>query len=169
MKKYWIILLALFGGFVIFISIENIFLNNRQDYMSFNTEPYDDSFYDELSYFDISEYYLYVKDHPSVFPDVEPITISASTPTTESGDVELLDSYEGKSNVLLTGESSSVTYTVNVTEAGFYQLRVSYYPYSGKSSSVERTLYINGEIPFDGASNITLYRIWSSESEVKQD
>lgn len=169
MKKYWIILLALFGGFVVFISIENIFLNNRQDYMKFNAEPYDDSIYDELSYFDISEYYTYVNDHPSVFPDVAPIVINAATPDAQTGDVEMLASYEGKDNVLRTGESSSVTYNVTVAEAGFYQLNVSYFPYAGKSSSVERALYINGEIPFDGASNVTLYRIWSNDGEVRQD
>ncbi len=168
MNKFAIVLLSLIGAFALFVAIEPVWLQNRQDYTRFNTEPFDDSFYDELSYFDISDYYSYLDSFDAVMPDVEPIVIDASDYILEEGDVDVID-YAGKTDVLLTGEISSVTWTVDVEEAGFYQMKVNYYPYPGKSSSIERTIKINDEVPFDGANTVTFHRIWGNETVIRQD
>lgn len=70
---------------------------------------------------------------------------------------------------LLTLESGSVTYEVDVAEEGFYNLLFQYYPIEGKNSEIEREIYINGELPFKGADYIEFYRIWKGETDIEQD
>lgn len=169
MKKHYIILLVLLVLFIGYVTIETVWLKNRTDYMSFNAEPINDSVFDELSYFDISDYYKYLEEHSSVYPTNVDIVIEATDYISTSGNHKKLDNYEGIDDVLLTEESGTVTWNVDVPTAGYYNLVLNYYPYLGKSSSVERALYINGEIPFDGAENIAFYRLWASEHEIVKD
>jgi len=129
-------------------------------------EEYD---YSNLAYFTTSDYYNYLDLNGDVYPQVDPIVIEALDYTDIEGEFSELDNYEGVDDVLLTDEYGSVTWEVNVIEAGYYNLLINYYPYEGKSSSIERTLYINGEVPFEGASNISFYRIWGNNEEVVQD
>ena len=52
--------------------------------------------------------------------------------------------------VLIHKSSGKVTWKVNIEKAGFYNLYLNYFTVSGYSSSIERKLMINGEIPFEG-------------------
>lgn len=70
---------------------------------------------------------------------------------------------------LCTMEEGSVTYEVEVEEAGLYNLLLSYYPLEGKNSTIERELYINGEIPFENAQYMEFSRIWVNSEEIRQD
>lgn len=169
MRRSYIIILSIFVAFLGFITIENIWVRNRVDYMKFNTEPFDDDIYDELSYFDVSDYYTYLDSNPQVFPTETTVSAGSGQISASDGDVTVLPSYEGVSDVILTGEQSSVTWTVSVPTEGYYQIQVNYYPYEGKSSSIERAVSINGEVPFEGANNVTFHRIWTNESEIQQD
>ena len=168
MKKSWIIALSLLILLIAISVIENAWTRNRQNYMTFNTEPFDDSFYDELSYFDVSDYYTYLESYDDRYPN-DLITMNHTDITAQSGEVTLLDEYQGKDDVVLTGEISSVTWSFDVNETGFYHINVNYYPYPGKSSSIEREIQINGEVPFSGASNVSFHRIWGNEDEIEQD
>ena len=169
MNKYTIILLAALVLFIGFVTIESVWLKNNTDYMSFNAEPIDDSIYDESSYFDVSDYYAYVKEKPDTYPSEKLITVYGSDFESIDPSFQVLPEYEGVNDVLLTEEAGSVTWEVTVEEAGFYNLKLNYFPYEGKSSSAERALYINGEIPFEGSSNVTFHRIWSNDGEVIED
>lgn len=78
--------------------------------------------------------------------------------------------------VLIHNSTGQVTYQVNVEEAGFYNLYLNYFTVTGYSSSIERTLMINGEIPFEGADSFAFSRIWKDsassfdeEGNFKQD
>ena len=61
--------------------------------------------------------------------------------------------------VLIHKSSGKVTWKVNIEKAGFYNLYLNYFTVSGYSSSIERKLMINGEIPFEGADSFTFSRV----------
>lgn len=139
------------------------------DYLSLNTGPtlIDDIM--TMPYFSTSEYYQYLAQHERVYPQGESIIIRADAIQSMTDEHAVLDSYSGRDEVLLTEEQGTVTWEVLVPEKGFYWLRIHYYPYPGKSAVIERSLAINGEVPFDSALNLTLPRIWGNEGGIVQD
>lgn len=74
--------------------------------------------------------------------------------------------YEGRSGKsVLTGESSLIELEVDVKKAGIYSLSVEYYPVSGKSSDIQRSIFIDGELPFKEFSIVSFPRVWESKVE----
>lgn len=169
MKKIHIILLSILILSVGYTTIDSIWLKNRQFYKEYNIEPIDDSIIDELSYFDVSDYYAYLNKHDLVYPKDVNITVEGVDYKEKEGNQTIFDTYEGVDDVLLTDESGSVTWDITVPATGYYNLNLNYFPYEGKSSTIERSLLINGELPFEGAENIAFYRTWGNESEIIQD
>ena len=74
-----------------------------------------------------------------------------------------VETYEG--NALYTEIGSNVTWEVDVPESGFYNLYMEYLTVESRGVPAERTLKINGEIPFDDAANISFGRIWTDKGE----
>ena len=169
MKKTLIITLASIIFLIGFFTINNALVNNRQDYMSYNSSLATEYDYTNLNYYNTSDYYNYLSEYDQVFPQGDPIVIEALSYTDVEGDIEYFDNYDGVDDVLLTEEYGKVTWDIYIMEEGFYNLNLNYFPYVGKSSTIERTLYINGEVPFEGAGNISFYRIWGNISDVRQD
>lgn len=74
--------------------------------------------------------------------------------------------------MLLQKDEGMVTWKINVPTAGFYNLELNYYPIEGNSSNIERSLAINGVVPFDGADTFSFSRIWKdkdSSYEIDED
>ncbi|WP_339277010.1 extracellular solute-binding protein [Paenibacillus sp. FSL W8-0426] len=104
-------------------------------------------------------------------PEVD-ITIEAgSYARAEGDDVRRLENYEGMEGVsLYTGETGLVEWEIDVPESGLYNLSAVYYPVEGKSSAIERALYIDGELPFAEAAYLQFDRVWGNEKQdVQQD
>lgn len=76
---------------------------------------------------------------------------------------------ERTGEVLFTGEESSVTWRLEVPEAGRYQLRITYYTIEGKGSDIGRAVTIDGKSPFEESGDITFRRVWEDDGEVKAD
>ncbi|MDE6129658.1 MAG: hypothetical protein K2G16_10785, partial [Lachnospiraceae bacterium] len=53
---------------------------------------------------------------------------------------------------VLTGEDSLIEFEVDVPESGLYNLSVVYYPVEGKNSDIERSVFIDGKLPFEELS-----------------
>ena len=66
-----------------------------------------------------------------------PVEIDVTTFTDEVGDAEVR-TVEGRSNVAVTTELSTITYTVTVDKTGMYSIGVDYYPIEGKGAAIER-------------------------------
>ena len=80
------------------------------------------------------------------------------------GDAEL------RENGLYEPEDSEVTWTVNVPQAGLYNIRMDYLTTEdSRGVDIERELAINGELPFAGASTLRFTRLWTDGSEVRKD
>ena len=88
---------------------------------------------------------------------------------TSTGDVEIEENYEGAGKVLFTGTGSAVTWEVDVPESGFYNLYIEYLLPESRGVAAERVVYINGEVPFEDARNVSFSRIWTDGGEVRVD
>ena len=86
----------------------------------------------------------------------------------ESNGVHVEKNYKGK-DVVFTEEDSSVTWTVDVPEAGFYNIKMEYIGVPSRNVNMERILYINGEMPFSGADSLIFYRLWKDGGPIKYD
>ncbi|MCR4727704.1 MAG: extracellular solute-binding protein [Lachnospiraceae bacterium] len=119
---------------------------------------------------DADSYSVYRAEHANdARPETE-IVIEGDSCVEASDDFEVLSSFEGrKGNSLYTKEEGSVTYEVNVPEEGMYNIEVTYYPIKGKNNTIERKVYINGEIPFEGSQYIEFTRIWTDAEEIVRD
>lgn len=85
----------------------------------------------------------------------------------EGMEVALLNNYEGMEGAaLLTEEQGFVEWQVTIEEAGLYNMSVLYYPIQGKSSDIQRGLFIDGKLPFAEASTINFSRFWINELPV---
>ena len=72
----------------------------------------------------------------------------------------LIENRKSNGKVLIHESNGEITWEVNVPEAGFYNLYLNYFTVTGYSSAIERTLKINGVVPFDGADSFTFSRVW---------
>lgn len=125
----------------------------------------------------IDEYYLdenvvpykeYIKTVPQNKP-ADTVTIEGDSFSSyqENGvDVtpEILSDYMGvEGNSVLTSETGYIEYEFDVKEAGLYEMSFDYFPYSGKNTDIQRSILIDGNLPFVEASLIEFYRVWTSE------
>ena len=115
-------------------------------------------------------YSAYMTEHANSAEPASEVIISGGDYLEASPDFEILDSYMGQpGKSLLTKEEGSVTYSVDVPESGLYSLKLTYYPVSGKNNTIERKVYINGEIPFEGSQYVEFTRIWTNAEEIRRD
>ena len=64
-----------------------------------------------------------------------------------------------------TSENSLVEFEVEVQKEGFYNLSLVYYPIAGKNSDIERSIFIDGKLPYKEMASIDFYRIWRFDLE----
>ncbi|MCI8968863.1 MAG: extracellular solute-binding protein [Lachnospiraceae bacterium] len=77
------------------------------------------------------------------------------------GTVEVYNDYEGAEKALFTDTNSKVTWEIDVPESGFYNLFMEYLIPESRGVAAERVVYLNGEVPFEDARNISFTRIWT--------
>lgn len=103
-------------------------------------------------------------------------TSSSLSAGTEGGKLEVYDKDDESLNIsseddvsnqlLYTPDKGSVTWNINVPEEGFYNLKLSYYPIKGTSSSIERRLTINDQLIFDKTTTFVFSRVWGNGIDV---
>ena len=72
------------------------------------------------------------------------------------------DKVEGKDGLFIP-ETGEVTWSVpQITKPAKYNMYIEYYPLGGKSSDIEKTLLINGEVPFAEARYLSMSKYWST-------
>lgn len=72
-------------------------------------------------------------------------------------------------NGVYTADDSEVTWIVQVPQEGLYHIQMDYLTVESRGVDVERELYINGELPFSGASTLCFNRLWTDDGEIRQD
>ena len=94
-----------------------------------------------------------------------PIIINAAdaeASTLPSG-AQILDELAGKSNVLYLPDEGTVEWKVTVPTTGLYAIGFSYFPIQSKATDIERTLRINGEVPFTEVRNLRMTKRWEDD------
>ncbi len=65
------------------------------------------------------------------------------------------------------GEFGDVTWTFDVSESGFYNLKFKYYSVEGTTATPQRSLLIDGKTFFDGMKQVSFQRKWlNNEGEI---
>ena len=76
---------------------------------------------------------------------------------------------DDKKDAVFTATGSEVTWNVNVPQAGMYRLFIDYMIPESRGVPAERTVMINGELPFEDARNIAFTRMWMDGGDIKID
>jgi ABC-type glycerol-3-phosphate transport system substrate-binding protein len=76
--------------------------------------------------------------------------------------LRVVENFQGRPGPTLLWEmdDGSVEWEVDIPEKGLYEITVEYYPIPGKRASIQRDLYIDGELPFREAKRIVFTRVW---------
>ncbi len=74
---------------------------------------------------------------------------------------EYRENYQGMEGTsVLTTEDSLIEYAFQVEEAGLYDLSLLYYPVPGKNSAIQRSIFLDGQLPYEELSLVEFQRIW---------
>lgn len=111
----------------------------------------------------VGEYGEYLKANEMVTPN-NTITID-TTNNTDLVQSDFVDSANlativGGVKPFYTAAIGSATWRVNIPEAGYYNMKITYYPEPGGSAPIERKIKINGVLPFEALGNIVFARTW---------
>ena len=101
----------------------------------------------------------------SVYPNYEgeSIVIDSDDIVSLPAGAEKDVSYDGKNGVVLIPDTGAVTWKVNVPVSGLYAMDIVYnYPTDerSKATDIERTLRINGEVPYTEVRNLIMTKKW---------
>lgn len=113
-------------------------------------------------------YTLYLNAHSGAARPKQNIEVDV-TSYIDAEDAKVTDEYEGAGKALYTGNASKVTWEVDVPEAGFYNVYLEYMTVKSRGVAIERAFYVNGELPFQNASDMTFLRMWTDASEPRVD
>lgn len=135
--------------------------------------------YDEMvSTYSIDEsilgYSEYVAQFPKNYPEttirVDTNDVVRYEEADKKAEISTYADYEGmQGNSIYTSEDSLVEFDITVEEEGFYNLSVVYFPIEGKNSDIERSIFVDGVLPYDEMATIKFPRIWKFDAESKQD
>lgn len=142
---------------------------------SFARTDYSMDDYDEIvSTYSIDKsivgYTAYVNQFEQSYPD-DTLTVGVEAVVRyDEGDKAaepvIYTDYEGmQGDSVYTSENSLVEFEVEVQKEGFYNLSVVYYPIAGKNSDIERSIFIDGALPYKEMASIDFYRIWRFDLE----
>jgi len=115
------------------------------------------------------DYYLQQhRDAPR--PDRELVIEGSDYASAEGMESIRVREMEGQSvHAAETGESGSMTWRVEVPEAGLYGIAIRYYPVKGKGADIDRELWIDGQLPFAESRNLVFRRVWTNEGDTIRD
>ena len=129
-----------------------------------------DDYEDIVSQYAVSSdsigYEAYAAMYPAVYPDAVISVDAADYVRYEEGDStvtpEIRSDYEGiTGDSVLTTENSLIEFEVTVAESGYYDLSLLYYPVAGKNSAIQRSVFLDGDLPYEELSLVEFQRVWT--------
>lgn len=140
-----------------------------------------DDFQDIVSTYSVDDsilsYKEYVEAHPGTRPAGEIVITAADVVRYEEDgsavNPVIYTDYEGipgGGQSILTGEDALIEFEFTVPTEGYYDINLLYYPVAGKNSEIQRSIFIDGELPYEELSLLKFSRVWVNEySEFKED
>ncbi len=114
-------------------------------------------------------YEIYRNSYEAGYPNSEIVISGGEFAEASEGFTRLADYENFGSACAMTVEEGSIIYEVEVPEAGFYNLQLTYFPVDGKNNDIGRAVYINGEIPYEEAQYLEFTRIWKDAENIMRD
>ena len=155
--------------FILFTPLLNALADTTSGNTESETQLADEIVKEELTG---ATYQEYQKKYEDMSFGNDKIIIPANEYTKYSGIVEKIDDLgekKGNADVVFTGEDSRISWELNVTESGMYNINVDYYPAPGNGNDIERNLYIDNKIPYNEAKFLIFTRVWADVEALKQD
>ncbi|MCL2663372.1 MAG: extracellular solute-binding protein [Oscillospiraceae bacterium] len=117
------------------------------------------------------------REYRSRFPEIRPdnyVIIEASDYSRFEDDgiaavPEKFIDFEGMPGIsVLTTETAIIEFDITVPETGFYEIMFEYFPVEGKSSSIQRSIFIDGALPYREMALVEFYRKWQNRQAAEQ-
>lgn len=104
------------------------------------------------------------------YESVEEVEISLNADDISNSNANLLPlevGIGGKQNNVLVWKNSDdwFEWQIDIPESGLYNIYVEYYALGESSNLIQRELMIDGNVPFNEASNIPFYKLWEDEGK----
>lgn len=142
------------------IAVSNDVYSMTTDELQMTMDDYTqvlDNYTEVISYSDYRQTYESIVK-PDVIYEIEAIAYTS----VEEMEVSLHQDFEGMAGTsVLTEEQGLITYEVVIEEAGMYNMALTYYPIEGKSSAIQRSIFIDGQLPFAEFQNVEFDRLWA--------
>ena len=112
-----------------------------------------------------------MKFDTSLRPDTEYVIEAKDYVRVENMEVKEYIDFQGMEGIsILTQEQGLIEYEVDIKEEGLYDISLLYYPVEGNSASIQRGIFIDGELPYSQLDLIEFPRIWvNAINEWEQD
>ncbi len=103
-------------------------------------------------------------------PDAEVTIAGKDYVSAANGAAVSVKSVDGRNDVAeWSNQEGTLTYEVQVPQAGVYNIQMGYEALAGGTTSVEFALLIDDVCPYTTASRITLPKRWVSRTDIEQD
>lgn len=113
---------------------------------------------------DARDYKDYIQLYSNNKPDEEYVIEASDYVRVEDMEVEVYKDYEGMEGISIrTDESGLIEYEVDIKTSGFYDISLLYYPIEGKNAAIQRSFFIDGELPYSQLALVEFSRIWVNE------
>lgn len=117
------------------------------------------------SYLSIIGYRDYVEESDQTRPDDVYVIEAVDYVRTQEMQVTEYKDYEGEDGIsVYTDKSGLIEYEVTIETAGLYDMSIRYYPVKGNGSSIKRSFFIDGELPYAELKSIEFKRVWKNEN-----
>ena len=118
---------------------------------------------------DRMDYAGYLAQYPEVRPDAVVEVQAGDFVRYEENDreatPEIFSGFEGMAgDSVLTSENSLIEFDFRVEQAGFYDLSLVYYPVEGKNSAIQRSIFLDGALPYEELSLVEFQRVWKMDA-----
>jgi ABC-type glycerol-3-phosphate transport system substrate-binding protein len=123
------------------------------------------------SYNSVIGYRKYIEQTEQTRPEDVYVIDAADYVRTQDMEVTEYEDYEGEEGIsIYTGDSGLIEYEVIIETAGLYETSIKYYPVKGNGSSIQRSIFIDGELPYSELNCIEFSRVWKNvNSEWNKD
>ena len=119
----------------------------------------------------ILSYKEYLSMNDSSRPTDQYIIDAADYVRVEEMDATPYENYEGMVGTsIYTEDQGLIEYEVTIKTAGFYEMSLQYYPIDGKNASIQRSVFVDGTLPYQELALLEFSRVWiNTSNEWKQD
>ena len=109
------------------------------------------------------DYTAYLEEHADAKDATKTATIKGTAYQKSGTDAKVkTETYDGV-QALYMPDTDMTAWEVTIPESGFYSMEIDYYPVQGKATSIERSLYIDGKVPFSEARSLRMTKVWIDE------